>query len=154
MDRKGRQIKYALLGLIAVLVLTTGRTDYGNYETYLTLFSFHGNLFSWSLVAVMLLAAIRVERFWCRYLCPVAALTGVLSRKAPGYPGRNGLPHGERNKPGNCRVHPLQQMLSPECRGEGMKDEKKFKTLIASAVILVLLVLSYAVLEDTVLPGH
>jgi hypothetical protein len=34
-----------------------------------------------------------------------------------------------------------------------MNDGEKIKGLIASAVILVLLVLSYAVLQDTVLPG-
>lgn len=99
MDRKGRQVKYGLLGLITVLVLTTGRADYGNYETYLTLFSFHGNFFSWTLVAVTLLAGIRIERFWCRYLCPVAALTGALSRNEPGYPGRTGCPMGNRTNP-------------------------------------------------------
>lgn len=99
MDRTGRRIKYALLGLITALVLTTGKSDYGNYETYLTLFSFHGNLFSWSLAGVALLANIRVERFWCRYLCPVAALTGALSRSAPGYPGGAGCPMGNGTNP-------------------------------------------------------
>lgn len=34
-----------------------------------------------------------------------------------------------------------------------MNDGKKFKALIASMVALLLLVLSYTVLEDTVLPG-
>lgn len=99
LDGKGRKLKYVLLGLITMLALITGKADYGNYETYVTLFSFHGNLFSWSLVAVTLLANIRVERFWCRYLCPVAALTGLLSHRAEEYSGGSDCPMANPARP-------------------------------------------------------
>ncbi len=99
MDDRWRKLKYILLGLVIVTVLVSGRADYGNYETYVTLFSFHGNALTWLLVAVAVIACLRVERFWCRYLCPVAALTGLLSRKAPGYPSRPDCPMANKSNP-------------------------------------------------------
>jgi Na+-translocating ferredoxin:NAD+ oxidoreductase RnfG subunit len=96
-DDKWRNLKYILLGLITVVVVISGRVGFGNYETYVTLFSFHGNVFTWVLVVIGILANLRVERFWCRYLCPVAALTGVFSRKDQGYVSRYDCPMG--NKP-------------------------------------------------------
>lgn len=98
-DERGRQLKYILLGLISVLVFVSSRADYGNYETYVTLFSFHGNILGWSLVAVALFANLRVERFWCRYLCPIAAFTGLLSRPAQGYPSRHDCPMANKTQP-------------------------------------------------------
>jgi polyferredoxin len=98
-DDRWRNLKYVLLGLVIMVVLPTGRSGFGNYETYVTLFSFHGNAFTWALVAVSLLANLKVERLWCRYLCPVAALTGVLSRKAPGYVSRKDCPMANRPMP-------------------------------------------------------
>ncbi len=96
-DNRWRKLKYFLLYLIVAAVFMSRHTEYGNYETYVTLFSFHGNILTWSLVVLMLIINIRVERFWCRYLCPVAALTGLLSRKDSGYISRQDCPMG--NKP-------------------------------------------------------
>ncbi len=98
-EGKWRKVKYLLLGLAAVLVLVSGRPDYGNFEPSITLFSFHGNPFAWSLLAITLIANIRVKRFWCRCLCPVAALTGALSRNAPGHPGARDCPMANRQNP-------------------------------------------------------
>lgn len=93
-DDKGRKLKYLLLAAITVIVFTTGRVEFGNIETYVTLFSFHGNIVAWTLVIVTLLANLRVGRFWCRYLCPVAALAGALALASKGYPGSSKCPVG------------------------------------------------------------
>ncbi|MFA4828478.1 MAG: 4Fe-4S binding protein [Thermodesulfovibrionales bacterium] len=98
-DDRWRDLKYVLLGAAAVIVFISRRVEFGNYETYVTLFSFHGNYLAWSLVVITLLANLKVERFWCRYLCPVAALTGMLSRKDKGYPSRNDCPMGNKPMP-------------------------------------------------------
>ena len=98
-DDRWRDLKYILLGAAAFVVFISKRVEFGNYETYVTLFSFHGNYLAWSLVVITLLANLKVERFWCRYLCPVAALTGMLSRKDTGYPSRNDCPMGNKQMP-------------------------------------------------------
>ena len=98
-DDRWRNLKYVLLGVVVLAVIPSGRVGFGNFETYVTLFSFHGTAFAWAVVAVSLAANLRVRRFWCRYLCPVAALTGVLSRKAPGYVSGKDCPVGNRPMP-------------------------------------------------------
>jgi uncharacterized protein with FMN-binding domain len=98
-ESRGRNIKYVILGLAAIIVFITRRAEFGNYETYVTLFSFHGSLLAWSLVFITLLANVRIKRFWCRYLCPVAALTGLFCRKEKGYPSSPECPIGNRPMP-------------------------------------------------------
>ena len=98
-DEKWRKLKYVLLSAIIIIIFTSRRIDYGNYETYVTLFSFSGNFLAWSLVAVSLIANLRIARFWCRYLCPVAAFTGILSKKAGGYVSINDCPMGNKPAP-------------------------------------------------------
>ncbi len=97
-DDKWRNAKYFLLALVVLVVIPTGRTGFGNFETYVTLFSLHGTYLMWAVVVVSLLASLRVRRFWCRFLCPVAALTGVLSRKDSRYVSSPDCPMA--NKPG------------------------------------------------------
>src|SRR5512139_792168 len=91
-DERWRTLKYVLLTVTLAPVLASGRVDYGNYEAYITLFAYHGSVFAWALVVAALMANLRVRRFWCRCLCPVAALTGLLSRRDPAYVSRPDCP--------------------------------------------------------------
>lgn len=99
LDDRWRRVKYYLLGAVILAVFLARRVDHGNYETYVTLFSLHGNVLTWPLVVLSLLANLRIERCWCRFFCPVAALTGVLARRAEGYPGGNECPMANRANP-------------------------------------------------------
>jgi Na+-translocating ferredoxin:NAD+ oxidoreductase RnfG subunit len=101
LDDGWRNIKYWLLGLVAAAVLLSGKVAFGNFETYVTLFSFHGTAFTWAIVVIGLLASLRVRRFWCRYLCPVAALAGLFSRQDPVYVSTGNCPMANRHEPLN-----------------------------------------------------
>jgi hypothetical protein len=98
-DDRWRNLKYIILAIAIAVVLVSRRSEYGNFETYVTLFSFHGDYLTWTLVVLMLIINVRVERFWCRYLCPVAALAGLLSRKDDKYVSRKDCPMGNKPKP-------------------------------------------------------
>jgi hypothetical protein len=98
-DNRWRNLKYFLLGIITIAVLTGRHLEYGNYEVYVTLFSFHGSVLAWLLVILMLIINIKVERFWCRYLCPVAALMGLCTRKDSGYISKQDCPMGNKPNP-------------------------------------------------------
>jgi uncharacterized protein with FMN-binding domain len=98
-DKHGRRLKYALLGLVTAVVLTTGKAEFGNFETYVTLFSFHGTYITWAIVVLVLAASLRIRRFWCRYLCPVAAFAGLFSRKDSSYTSSADCPMSNRRDP-------------------------------------------------------
>ncbi|MFN3739426.1 MAG: 4Fe-4S binding protein [Thermodesulfovibrionales bacterium] len=91
-DLRFRGLKYYLLFFITFLVLLTGVPEYSIFETYITLFSFHGNIFQWSLLFLMLLINLKIKRAWCRYFCPVGALSGLVSRRLFGYKGNKKCP--------------------------------------------------------------
>ncbi len=98
-DDRWRNLKYILLAIAAAVVFVSRKTEYGNFETYVTLFSLHGDYLAWMLVALMLIINVKVERFWCRYLCPVAALTGLFCRADNKYISNQDCPMGNRPKP-------------------------------------------------------
>lgn len=84
-DLRARKLKYYILLIISPLVLLSGVPEYALFEPYITLFSFHGNLFQWSLLGMMILINLRIKRAWCRYFCPAGAFTGLFSKRLEGY---------------------------------------------------------------------
>ncbi len=102
-DQNLRVLKYYLvLALVGAGILGL-RPSQVDFEPYLTMFSFRGNLLTWGIVVVSLLAGLRLPRLWCRYLCPVGALGGLLDRPDRGYKGSVDCPVGlEEYQPGEC----------------------------------------------------
>ena len=76
-DQKIRLTKYALLFAITGLCLITGNAAAANIEPFVTLFAGHGSKLALSLLMLMLIMSVFNFRFWCKYLCPVGALTSL-----------------------------------------------------------------------------
>jgi NAD-dependent dihydropyrimidine dehydrogenase PreA subunit len=76
-DQRTRLIKYALLFVITSICLILGNTSAANIEPFITLFTGYGSKLALALLALMLIMAVFNFRFWCKYLCPVGALTSL-----------------------------------------------------------------------------
>ncbi len=79
-DKFARNIKYGILWAVTIAAFASGLIEIGSFEPYTTLFSGHGDIIAWVLVGATLGGSVLVPRLWCRYLCPVGAGLGLLSR--------------------------------------------------------------------------
>jgi NosR/NirI family transcriptional regulator, nitrous oxide reductase regulator len=77
-------IKYALLALILGTALTqTNVSIFQYFEPFGTLFYFSPSVLLWSILIAIVLGCVLIERFYCRYLCPLGAALGVVSMLSP-----------------------------------------------------------------------
>lgn len=86
-ERWLRWLKFVTL--LAVVAATWGlaKLVFADYDPYRTIFSLHWlfspaevKLSAWIVTALVLVGSFFIERFWCRYLCPLGALSGLLSK--------------------------------------------------------------------------
>ncbi|MFC1492134.1 4Fe-4S binding protein [Nitrospinota bacterium] len=83
-DRALRPLKYVVLVVILLITWTTGTMVFREYDPFLAFFHFGidftefwiGNLI---LIAV-LVGSLVIDRFWCRYLCPLGAVIGIVGK--------------------------------------------------------------------------
>ena len=83
----GIDIRLWLAWVALTLGFFAGNPGISVYEPFGTLFSFRGNMVQWTLMVFSLITAIVVDRFWCRFLCPMGAvwdLAASLRRKIKG----------------------------------------------------------------------
>ena len=78
-DSRARSIKYAVLFIIPALCFMAGSMAPAHIEPYITLFTGHGSKLAWLFLALILVLAVFNFRFWCKYICPAGALTGLVS---------------------------------------------------------------------------
>ena len=90
-DRILRYGRYAMLIAILYGTVSTAKLWFSSFDPYRTIFGL-GWLFefNWSehwvayvSAIVIILASLLIPRFWCRYLCPLGAILGVLQRVSP-----------------------------------------------------------------------
>src|SRR5262249_46291960 len=79
-DRQAAKVKYVVLaGAILYFVVMRDRSIYRYIEPF-WMFGFHGTTATWVGLGVLLTATVFVRNLYCRYLCPVGAALGILSR--------------------------------------------------------------------------
>ncbi len=66
----------AAAALIAGIAL--GNPGLTSYEPFSTLFGFNGGSLEWLLLAVVMIGAFFIERFWCRLFCPIGIINNWL----------------------------------------------------------------------------
>lgn len=90
-DKYLRYLKYLVLIAIIVGTAFTGTLVFRNYDPFITFFHFGegviwgtaestGTYVVFSILIIILIASLLIERFWCRYLCPLGATIAPVSK--------------------------------------------------------------------------
>jgi ferredoxin len=83
-DRRLRYLKYGVLALIVATTWTTGSMVFREYDPFLAFFHFGENLadhwIGYAILLTVLIGSLVIERFWCRYLCPLGAVIGIAGK--------------------------------------------------------------------------
>ena len=81
---KALYIKYGVLTLIiGTALINSNLSIFQYFEPFGTLFFFSSSALLWTILIAILLACVAVERFYCRYLCPLGAALGLVSVLSP-----------------------------------------------------------------------
>jgi ferredoxin len=90
-DSALRYLRFAVLALILVLTFQGQRLVFEGYDPFKAVFHFQIETVTTIVVlALLFLSSLLVERFWCRYLCPLGAVVSLGSRLSPAGVTRDG----------------------------------------------------------------
>jgi len=80
-EQRAAWIKFGLLGLVlAYYLVTHDLASPVQYAEPFWMFSLFGTPVMWTGLAVLLLATVFVRNLYCRFLCPVGAMLGLISK--------------------------------------------------------------------------
>jgi len=80
LERRAALVKYGLLGAILIYFLATSQISAYRFVEPFWMFTLQATPALWFGLAVLLLATIFVRNLYCRFLCPVGAALGLLSK--------------------------------------------------------------------------
>jgi polyferredoxin len=80
LEQRANWIKYGLLVAVLAYFVATRDVSVYRYVEPFWMFSLFGTTPMWIGLAVLLLATVFVRNLYCRFLCPVGALLGVISK--------------------------------------------------------------------------
>jgi polyferredoxin len=78
-ERRAAWIKYGLLGSVVLYFVVTRDVQIYRYVEPFWMFGLFGTTTMWIGLAVLLVATVFVRNLYCRFLCPVGALLGIIS---------------------------------------------------------------------------
>lgn len=83
-DRALRYLKYVVLAVIIALTWHTGSLVFRDYDPFLAFFHFGYGIdelpWAYAILVVVLIGSLWIERFFCKYACPLGAVLGILGR--------------------------------------------------------------------------
>jgi polyferredoxin len=79
-ERQASRIKYVLLALVVAYFLATRNMQVYRFVEPFWMFGLFGTTAMWIGLAVLLIATVFVRNLYCRFLCPVGALLGLISK--------------------------------------------------------------------------
>lgn len=79
LDSLFRSFKYILLTIIIVMTIKTGKLWFEGYDPFKAFFHFKFEELTYVILISFSLFAVFIERFWCKYLCPLGAIIFPLS---------------------------------------------------------------------------
>jgi polyferredoxin len=80
LERRASYIKYGLLIAVVGYYIATKQTSVYRYVEPFWMFTRSANALLWTMLAVLLLATLVVRNLYCRFLCPVGAMLGIISQ--------------------------------------------------------------------------
>jgi NosR/NirI family nitrous oxide reductase transcriptional regulator len=78
-ERRAAWIKYGLLGAVLLYYVATRDLLVYRYVEPFWMFGLFGSTMMWTGLAFLILATVFVRNLYCRFLCPVGALLGIIS---------------------------------------------------------------------------
>jgi len=79
-ERRAAWIKYGLLAAVVLYFIVTRDVQIYRYVEPFWMFGLFGTTAMWTGLAILLVATVFVRNLYCRFLCPVGALLGVMSK--------------------------------------------------------------------------
>ena len=80
LERRASYIKYGLLVAVVGYYIATKQTSVYRYVEPFWMFTRSANVLLWTMLAVLLVATLVVRNLYCRFLCPVGAMLGIISQ--------------------------------------------------------------------------
>jgi NosR/NirI family transcriptional regulator, nitrous oxide reductase regulator len=79
-ERHASKIKYGILGVVLAYFLATRDMSIYRYVEPFWMFTGHETTAMWAALGVLLVATVFVRNLYCRFLCPLGAFLGLISR--------------------------------------------------------------------------
>jgi polyferredoxin len=83
-EQRLRYLKYVILAVVTGLTWKTASLVFRDYDPFLAFFhlGYHFDELAWAYaaLAVVLVGSIYIERFFCKYACPLGAVVGLLGK--------------------------------------------------------------------------
>ena len=80
LERRASSIKYGLLGAVVLYFVVTEQTNVYRYVEPFWMFTRSADALLWTMLAALLLATVVIRNLYCRFLCPVGAMLGLISQ--------------------------------------------------------------------------